>query len=293
VEIIDSHIHMFDIYNGFEPVHPISRLPFGLISLLEWMAFRRAGGGKGATNRFIGDLVFRECCLRVQLCEPSVYLSFFDVNNVSRAIILPIAPNVTTDRILKVCASESRFIPFASVDFHSGDCTQKLVEYMSKGCKGLKIHPVLQRIHPLSNQIYGLLDAYRRYSLPVCFHVGPCRAGIMPIEAESYANPDFIDKLAGDFPDVPFICAHMGLQFYEKVTDLAIDHDNIFLDTSFQPADVLKKADQRVGSSKILFGSDFPLLNQSAVLNVVKRAFRDHRKLERILYQNISELIGL
>ena len=292
MQIIDSHIHIFDIYTGHPVKNPRGKIPLGLLSVLEWLEFRRPGGSKSESGRWLGNLVFAECCKRMQVCQPETYLKYFKQNHISQAIIMPVAPNVSTEQILNICENHDSFIPFASVDFNAANYIQKLHQYMTDGCKGLKIHPILQSIHPRSEKIYNLLTEFQNYKRPVCLHVGPGRTGALKVEAETYATPFNIEPLMRDFPDINFILAHMGLQFYDEVISMARTYDNIYLDTSFQPSYVLKKAESRIGSERIVFGTDFPLLNQKAVLKAVKKAFQANQtKLERICFANISKLI--
>ena len=289
--IIDSHIHMFDIYGGFDISKPLKKIPIGFLSVLEWFNFHRPGAKDRKSARLIGDLVFAESCKRIQLCNPDIYLNYFDKNRISYGILMPVAPNVSTEPILEVCSKYSRMIPFASVDFNDKASVGKLEGYMSRGCRGLKIHPVLQRIHPLSDKVYNVLEEYKKHNLPVAIHVGPCRAAMIETVVETYASPFAIKTLACDFKDIPFIFAHMGLQYYDEVIRIAKKYENIYLDTSFQPPAVLKKAGKTIGTKRIVFGSDFPLVDQKSVIKVICKAFHATGQREEIFYENISNLI--
>jgi len=294
MKIIDSHIHIYDIYNGFKIIKPRNKLPYGLINILEWRGFKRPGGQKKQSNRLIGDIVFYECCKRTEFCEPELYIKEFKNNNIVKSIIMPIEPFVKTIQTLKVCKKHKEFITFASVDFLKENYIDDLHNYMKLGCKGLKIHPVIQQILPSDKRILNLLEEYQKYNLPACIHVGPCRAGFSEIEAEKYAYPNQVIKLIKLFPKINFIFAHMGLQFYKEVLEYAYKYENIYLDTSFQPIEILKKAENMVGSERIIFGSDFPLLSQKSVIRIIKKSFQKNSlKLENILYNNINRLIKL
>jgi uncharacterized protein len=293
VRIIDAHIHIYDIYNGFDIKRPLKKIPFGLLTVLEWLRFIRPGGQQKKSGRMLGDWIFMESCRRMQVCQPDVYLDYFDQNGIAQAMIMPIAPAVSTEKVLSVCENNNRFFPFASVDFSRPDPASDLERYMAKGCRGLKIHPVLQSVHPHSEKMYRVLDAFKKYQLPVTIHVGPCRAGVVEIEAENFARPELMEKPVTDFKDIRFIFAHMGLQYYESVLRMATVFENIYLDTSFQPVAVLQAAESAVGSGRIVFGTDFPLLNPKAVIRVVKKAFRSTEALENIFYKNIERLAKL
>lgn len=82
-----------------------------------------------------------------------------------------------------------------------------------------------------------------------------------------FANPVFIDDIATEYPDVPIIIGHAGVQsyfYYGNYADMALTlaarHPNVYLETSSTPFEVLKKAvkDPAIGSEKLIFGTDTP-----------------------------------
>ena len=82
-----------------------------------------------------------------------------------------------------------------------------------------------------------------------------------------FANPVFIDDIATEYPDVPIIISHTGVQSYfyfgnyaDMALTVAARHRNVYLETSSAPYEVLKKAveDPAIGAKKLIFGSDTP-----------------------------------
>jgi uncharacterized protein len=294
MRLIDSHIHLFDIYTGLPVSEWRQEIPFGLLSIYEGLGFRRPGGRNKESGRWLGDWGFVESCRRMQAGHLEACLRSMDQNGIERSIVMPIAPQVTTDQILEVCGKTDRLIPFASVDARRPDAAERLQGYVRRGCRGLKIHPVLQAIEPCSPELMNVLEAFRPFNLPVCIHAGPCRAGIIPSPVETYAHPRRIEPLVRAFPEINFILAHMGLIYSDDVIEIAARQGNVFLDVSFQPAVVLKEAERRLGSERLIFGSDFPLLKPSSVIRVVRKAFeRNEEALHRVFFRNISTLLRL
>jgi predicted TIM-barrel fold metal-dependent hydrolase len=80
-------------------------------------------------------------------------------------------------------------------------------------------------------------------------------------------NPVFLDDVAVEYPDVPVIIAHVGVQgcfFYGSYADMALmvaaKNPNVYLETSSAPSEVVAKAlaEPAIGASRILFGTDTP-----------------------------------
>lgn len=292
MNIIDAHIHIGDIYTGIPVKQPLSRLPFGLTSINEILGFKRPfPEGVDSENRLTGDIAFMESCRRAQFSIPERYIDTFKENGISHAVVLPIEPNVSTSYVLEIAGKYKEFIPFASVDFNSPDYILSLRNYMSSGCKGIKIHPVLQKIHPEDKRIYNLLEEFAEYNLPVYFHSGPARVSFVKTEIETYAHPRNFLKILGDFPKINFIFAHMGLKYYDAVIEMSVKYKNLFFDTSFQSKDKVLKAFYRAGPERIIYGSDFPLSGMKAPIKVLKAVIKDKKVLKMIFAENISKLM--
>lgn len=82
-----------------------------------------------------------------------------------------------------------------------------------------------------------------------------------------FSNPLFLDDIATEYPEVPLIIGHCGVQayfYYGSYADMALilaaRHRNVYLETSSVPFEVLKKAvaDPAIGPEKLIFGSDSP-----------------------------------
>lgn len=294
MEIIDAHTHIRDIFLGHPIASPIREIPFGLVTIREWMGFWRPPGTSTESGRLMGDIAFLESCRRIQLCEPDAYYEHMDRNKISSSVILPIAPMVSTEEVLEIAEKYKRFRVFASPDFRSPNPAEKIHQFMCAGCVGLKIHPVLQFVRPDAKPVEEILSDFAQYGKPVCIHAGPCRAGIAKTYSEEYSSAEHVAPMVRKYPKIPFIVAHMGHEYYSAFFDLARECENVYFDTSFQPVAVLRKALEVVGEDRILFGSDFPLVSQASVLRVVQKAYgHNPRVLEKVLAKNVKALCGI
>jgi len=82
-----------------------------------------------------------------------------------------------------------------------------------------------------------------------------------------FSNPAFIDDIATEYPEVPIIIAHIGVQgffYFGTYADMALlvaaRHENVYLETSSAPIEVVEKAvcDPAIGPEKVIFGTDTP-----------------------------------
>jgi predicted TIM-barrel fold metal-dependent hydrolase len=92
-------------------------------------------------------------------------------------------------------------------------------------------------------------------------------------------TPHSLLRFASDYPDVPIICSHWGggLPFYGLMPEVMNSLGNVWFDSAASPylysSKIYPLVISIVGISKVLFGSDYPLIG-------FKRAIDDLRKSE-------------
>lgn len=117
-------------------------------------------------------------------------------------------------------------------------------------------------------------EVLSKHNAPALFHTGATPHFSMPSEKRKisnrplyFANPALLDDVAEEFPEVPIILGHSGVQgffFYGSYPDMALTvaarHPNVYLETSSVPYDVILKAVEcpAIGPEKIIFGTDTP-----------------------------------
>jgi predicted TIM-barrel fold metal-dependent hydrolase len=88
-------------------------------------------------------------------------------------------------------------------------------------------------------------------------------------------TPDILYPFIISYPDLTIVCAHWGggLPFYALMPEVEKAMSNVFFDTAASPflyrPQVYNQVIQLVGSDKILFGSDFPLMGQGRLLKEI------------------------
>lgn len=109
-----------------------------------------------------------------------------------------------------------------------------------------------------------------------------------------------IYDLVRRFPENKIVLAHWGggLFFYQLLKkEVAASLRNVYFDTAASPylytPDVYRVASEIVGSEKILFGSDFPLLKPGRYFEDMKAAGLSLAALKRICGENTARLLNL
>ena len=114
-------------------------------------------------------------------------------------------------------------------------------------------------------------------------------------DSDSNCGPLLLAPIAKQFPKARIILGHSGVTIrgYEQSFEAAKAAANLFLDISGSQSHrtIIERAVKRVGSNRILFGSDMPFLEAAVSLGrVLSARIRDEEK-ERILRFNFLELL--
>ena len=112
-------------------------------------------------------------------------------------------------------------------------------------------------------------------------------------------TPDILYPFITHFPDLTIVCAHWGggLPFYALMPEVKKAMSNVFFDTAASPLlytpQVYNQVIQLVGADKILFGSDYPLLTQSRLLEEIKALGLPEETESLIVSGNAQRLLSI
>lgn len=146
------------------------------------------------------------------------------------------------------------------------------------GFCGIKAHRYDARI---SREI---CDTARLFRIPVLYDV--------------VGEISVVELLATQYPDVNFIIPHLGSfsddwRSQNGLIDFLVRYKNIYTDTSgVRRFDILKKALDRAGSQKVLFGSDGPWLHPGVELSKIFALNLSEKENQQILSGNFLKLIS-
>ncbi len=162
------------------------------------------------------------------------------------------------------------------------------------GIKGIKIHPA-SYVHdyPINGAKYQPVWRYAsKHGCPVLTHAGP--------RTERHTcGPELIAAVARSYPEVNIIIGHTGSydswDSLEDHIEIIRKYDNLYTDFSgmarfYRVVEYLLK---RLGSDKLLFGSDSTDLSMEAELGHVVYARISDEDKEKILGRNIARLMGM
>ena len=142
-----------------------------------------------------------------------------------------------------------------------------------------------------------VMDLARSTAMPVLVHASEPAGHQYP--GKGNTTPDKLYRFIQNFPDNVIICAHWGggLPFYSLMPEVPEVLKNVYFDSAASPLlyrpEVFATVAGLAGSGKVLFASDYPLMEASRPLEQVRSAGLAPDVEAALLSGNAAKLFGL
>mgnify|MGYP001036846560 FL=1 len=193
---------------------------------------------------------------------------------------------------------KENIIPFCSANPKFGKRNlEELERSIKSGAKGIgEIHPDIQDLDLADKNLWSdMMTLARENGMPLLMHSSEPVGHLYPGKGNTTPKKlyDFIQL----FPENTIILAHWGggLLFYELMKEVKQISKNVFYDTAatsfLYGSRIFLVAKHLVGSEKIIFGSDYPLLNPQRILKEMEILSKE--EMENISYRNIKSILSI
>lgn len=203
---------------------------------------------------------------------------FEAVNPVDRAIVLGFKSCYLRTEIPNRYVSEyvrrysTKLIGFAGIDPTDANWADELKGAQEElALKGVTVSPSLQNFHPTDTRAMRLYEECSKRRMPVLFQQNLRFSGAKM----EFARPALLDEVAGEFPDLRLVVAHLGYPWVDETIVLLGKHRNVFADIASmlrQPwlaYNALQAAQGYGVMDRLLFGSDFPYRSPASCIETL------------------------
>ncbi|HTL55024.1 MAG TPA: amidohydrolase family protein [Candidatus Limnocylindrales bacterium] len=216
--------------------------------------------------------------------------------------------NVPNDAVARhVQLAPERLVFFASIDPGQSGFQEELERcHRDLHCRGVKLAPIYQGVHPLDPRYREIYAYCEKHGLPILIHMATTFSSGTPLE---YARPAHLDQVALDFPELRIVLPHMGHPWEGETIAVIRRNANVYADVSalyyrpWQFYNSMRLLTEYHAEAKVLFGSDFPftttedsLKGLRALNSVVGQSGLPRvpeEVIEGIIHRDALQLLGL
>jgi predicted TIM-barrel fold metal-dependent hydrolase len=213
------------------------------------------------------------------------------------AMVIAHPPFIPNEFVLELYSEHPKLIPVVNIPKGTAQPGHVLKKYAEKGAKALKIHAASDGEGVDSPRYRALLKSASDLGLPVILHTG-CHNSLFYRDPHQ-GHAERFTKWYESYPTTQFILAHMNFHEPSTALDLCEEFENLWVDTSWQPAEIIGEAARRIGAERILFGTDWPLIGNNMtvgrrrVQDCVETGLLNEQQAKLILGENALKLLGL
>ena len=237
------------------------------------------------------------------------YLRKMDAAGIERSLLIAVRAGepawqgsfeIPYQQIAQYCdAHPDRFSGLAGVDPTRGVEQLKELDHAVKelGFVGAHFYPHWFRMPPDSPLCYPIYSRCEELGIPIMMQVGQNLIYQKDVRLPSVAKPILLDQVAIDFPNLVLIGIHIGVPWTDEMIAMAWKHENIYIGIdAYAPKHLpasLKHYMNSYGSHKVMFGTDWPVIDpERAVSEIHEHALRPD-SLEKVMRGNAAKVFRL
>ena len=192
-----------------------------------------------------------------------------------------------------------RFMGLAGLDATEGmDGVRQLEKAVRDyGFIGAHFYPHWFELAPDHARWYPFYAKCVELGVPVQLQVGQSMVYEPSHPLRSVGRPISLDAVACDFPELVIVGIHVGIPWTEEMIAMAWKHPNVYIGTDahspkFWPEAFVKYINT-FGQDKVIFGTDFPILDFKRARDEVENLGLRPVPKEKLLRSNAIRIYGL
>ncbi|WP_304165517.1 amidohydrolase family protein [Phenylobacterium aquaticum] len=237
------------------------------------------------------------------------YLKKMDRAGIERSLLIAVRAGdrdmrgsfeIPYEQVAQWCRKHpDRFSGLAGVDPYRGVEGLKELDHAVRelGFVGAHLYPHWFKLAPDAALYYPYYARCVELGVPIMMQVGQNLIYQKTVRLPSVARPILLDQVAIDFPDLKLIGIHVGVPWTDEMIAMAWKHENVFIGIDAYAPKHLPPALVRYmdsyGSHKVLFGTDWPVIDPERAVAEIKAHGLRPESYERVMRGNALKVFQL
>ncbi len=266
-----------------------------LSDMLRHMSFKFRHGLARSIYESCGSLGLMEVTRIYKSHDLNFLIKGMEKQGIDHVVISSLEPLTITENLIELTQNHrDKFSIFASVHRNQTNPAEHFKKLLETGVvRGLKLHPQVGGYNcgELLDKTKDVLEIAESNDLPVLIHTGHIPTGKLA-GLTGCTDSRAVEPLLAAFPDINFVLAHIGWESWRAMLKLAKKYPKVYVETSWQPTNIIRRAVDTLGPHRVIFGSDFPLFKQSIAIEQVEQALSPY-ELAAVASANAARLLKL
>lgn len=221
------------------------------------------------------------------------------INKIDISVVLPVATRPTqfdtVNRYAAEITGKDGIISFGGIHPDSENYKAELEEIKRLGLPGIKLHPDYQKTFIDDPKMVRVIQYAVELGLIISIHAGMDIGLPDPIHCPPERSAHMLNQI--DSADAKIILAHTGgYDQWDEVEEFLVGK-NVWFDTAYCFSTISPEQFTRIvknhGADRVVFGTDLPWGGQKESSEYLTELDLSEEELERILWKNGAELLGL
>ncbi len=209
-------------------------------------------------------------------------------NQIDRCVIVSDPGKIENSELLRFAKEDSRLIPAIRISPNS-DVKAEIEAAHADNTRILQIHSAADGLDPDTDFYHAQIETASRLGWIIIVQTGVPKTHLVYRKPENGAIERF-ENWFKNWPKANFVIARMNFDQPELAMDFAERYANLYLETSWQPTETIAEAVRRIGSDRILFGSDWPILGNNQRVGILR--IRDAMESQMISVADGEKILG-
>jgi len=205
-------------------------------------------------------------------------------------------PRVVADAVQKY---PDRFYGLAGIDPYEGMAGVRALEKAIReyGFIAAHLYPHWFELAPDHAKYYPFYAKCCELDVPILLQVGQSMIYAPDYPCRSVGRPITLDAVACDLPELKLVGIHIGIPWHDEMIAMSWKHKNVYIiadahSPKYWPDSFVKYINS-YGREKVMFGTDFPVLDWSRTMQeIADLGFRDDVR-RKFLRDNAVRVFGL
>ncbi|MBX3185538.1 MAG: amidohydrolase family protein [Labilithrix sp.] len=219
-----------------------------------------------------------------------------DETGIRASVLLPIDfPVLSRNADVALAAARDtsdKLFSFGSVHPYAKGAEKRLDAQLSKGARGIKMHPSVQLVRADNRRARALYRMCGERRMIVFWHCGP--AGIEPKLGQYLNQVRFYEQPIAENPRTTFVLGHAGALQFDEALELQRRYPNVWLETSSQSLRNVRRLVEESDTTRVVHGSDWPFYHPAISVSKILIATEGKPEIRHaILWANASRLLDV